>query len=371
MMSRAIKRGFGAGVFAAASLAQMAIAEMRYENGSGGSTLLYGQFNPAYLQFDDGVSTTGAVVDNVHSNSRVGLLLTQPFGSNTLTFNIETALGLRPSSQLSQNHTPKGINWSRSFIRKVDFSWRTQNAGTFSFGQGSMATDGAAEVDMSGTTLVNYVSVPDTAAAFRFRTSAGALSTKTIAGSFSDFDGGRRLRVRYDTPTFNGFTVSASYGEEVVSKNADFTATSIALRYNGEFGDVKVKGAIGYSEAKLAAGVRRNDTIGSLSLLHSSGFNVTVAAGDRKQSGNYYYGKLGYQHDWFSVGKTALSIDYYRGNDRSSVGAKSTSYSVGIVQSFDDARIEAYLGLTKYELTETSASYLDASSVLFGMRWKY
>lgn len=371
MTTRAIRRGFGVGLIVAASAAQMAFADLRYENDSGGSTLLYGQFSPAYLHFDDGVSSTGTVVDNVHSNSRVGLLLTQPFGSNTLTFNFETALGLRPSSLVTQGHTPKGVNWSRGFIRKVDFGWRTQNAGTFSVGQGSMATDGVAEVDMSGTTLVNYVSVPDTAAAFRFRTTAGVLSTKTIAGSFSDFDGGRRLRLRYDTPSFNGFVLSASYGEEVLAKNANFKATGIALRYTGEFGDVKVKGAIGYSEAKLAAGGRLNDTIGSVSLLHSSGFNATFAAGNRKQTGNYYYGKLGYQHDWFSVGKTALSIDYYRGSDRSSVGSKSTSYSIGMVQSFDDARIEAYLGLTQYKLSETTASYLDASSVLFGMRWKY
>ncbi|MFT5006578.1 MAG: hypothetical protein ACI8YI_002205 [Paracoccaceae bacterium] len=234
-----------------------------------------------------------------------------------------------------------------------------------------MAADGAAEVDLSGTTLVTYVSVPDTAAAFRFRNADGTLSSKIIGGSFSDFDAGRLLRIRYDTPSFNGFSLAASYGEQVLAENVDFTSAGVALRYAGEFGDIKMKGAIGYSQTDLSAGGDVDSSIASFSMLHASGFNVTVASGKRNTSGSYYYGKLGYQGDWVNVGKTAVTIDYYRGKDHSSDGSKSTSYSLGLVQKFDDANIESYLGLTKYKLTETSASYLDASSVMFGMRWKY
>ncbi len=132
-----------------------------------------------------------------------------------------------------------------------------------------------------------------------------------------------------------------------------------------------MKGAVGYARIETGAGVVRKDTIGSFSLLHSSGFNVTVASGKRTSAGNYGYGKLGYQGNWFGIGKTALSIDYYRGNDRTSAGSKSTSYGIGAVQQFDNAPVEAYLGYRTYELTETAASYLDASSILFGARWKF
>lgn len=364
-------RRFGAGLLMAAGAAQMAAAELRYENGSGGSVLLYGQFNPAYQVFDDGVSKTKTIVDNAHSNSRVGLWVRQPFGTSTFTFNFETGLGLRPSSLVTQGAKAKAMDWRRTSLRKVDFSLRTESSGTFSFGQGSMAADGAAEVDMSGTTLVNYVSVPDTAAAFRFRNSDGTLSSKTIAGSYSDFDASRLFRIRYDTPSFSGFTLSASYGEQVLAKNVDFKSADIALRYKGEFGDIKMQGAIGHSHTELKNGGDVDSTVASFSLLHASGFNVTVASGKRNQNGHYYYGKLGYQGDWVKFGKTAVSIDYYRGVDRSSEGAKSTSYSLGVVQGFDDVGIEGYLGLTNYKLTETSASYLDASSMLFGMRWKF
>ncbi|PCH75354.1 MAG: porin [Rhodobacteraceae bacterium] len=355
----------------AAGFAMPAAAEMKFENGSGGSVLLYGQFDPGYLSFDDGVTTTSELVDNTNSNSRVGLWVRQQYGENLFTFNFETALGFRPSAGLSQNFTPKGVNWQRTNIRKVDFALKTPRYGTFSAGQGSMATDGAAEVDLSGTSLVTYVSIPDTSAAFQFRTSAGALSGKSIGGAFGDFDGGRLGRVRYDTPSFNGFTVSAAYGDNILATNVTFKTSDIALRYAGDAGDFKLKGAVGYKHVELAAGVTFNDTIGSFSVLHASGFNATIAAGNRSTNGDYGYGKLGYRANWFDIGETALSVDYYRANDRVSAGSTSTSYGFGAVQKFDKYRVEAYLGYRTYQLTETAASYQDASSVLFGARLKF
>ncbi len=349
-----------------------AAAELKYQNASGGSVLLYGQFNPAYLSFDDGVTTTDEFVDSSHSNSRVGLWLRQPFGQSEFSFNFETALGLRASDGVSQTATPKGVDWKRTNIRKVDFSLKTPNAGTFSAGQGSMATDGAAEVDLSGTSLVTYVSVPDTAGGFEFRTAAGALSGRTISGSFGDFDGGRLGRVRYDTPSFAGFTLSASWGTDILSSGSDLEATAIALRYAGEHGDFKVSGALGYTDVKPGGGrADYDDTIGSISVLHASGVSLTLASGDRSTTGDYAYAKLGYQGNWFPVGKTALSVDYYQGDDRTVAGSESVAMGFGALQSFDKVNIDAYLGYRTYELTEPGASYQDASSILFGARWKF
>jgi len=369
-MTRSITRKLA--LFAvAAGFAMPAAAEMKFENGSGGSVLLYGQFDPGYLSFDDGVTTTSELVDNTNSNSRVGLWVRQQYGENLFTFNFETALGFRPSAGLRQGVTPKWVNWQRTSIRKVDFALKTARYGTFSAGQGSMATDGVAESDFSGTTLVTYSSVPDTAAAFRFRTTAGVLSTRFIGGAFGNFDGGRLGRVRYDTPNFNGFSVSASYGDNILATNVDFKTSDIAFRYAGDAGDFKLKGAVGYKHVELAAGATFNDTIGSFSLLHASGFNATIAAGNRSTSGSYGYGKLGYKADWFSIGQTALSVDYYDGSDQVSPGSSSTSYGFGAVQKFDKYRVEAYLGYRTYALSETTQSYQDASSVLFGARLKF
>ncbi|MEP1929895.1 MAG: hypothetical protein ABJJ37_01285, partial [Roseibium sp.] len=263
-----------------------------------------------------------------------------------------------------------GLNWQRTDIRKVDFSFKTANYGTFSAGQGNMATDGAAETDLSGTTLVNYSSVPDTAGSFEFRTSAGALSGITIGDNFSNFDGSRRGRVRYDSPTFSGFRVSAAWGKEILAENNDDEFMDVALRYANEFGKIKLAGAVGISR-RDSNGTDRDDTIGSISMLHDTGFNATLALGDREGAGDYRYGKVGYIGNWLSAGTTALSVDYYDGSDTISSGSSSESFGFGVVQRIDSVRLEVYLGYRTYELSETTQSYQDASSVLFGTRLKF
>jgi hypothetical protein len=362
---------FLAAAACATGLALPAAAEFRFDNDSGGYALFYGQFNPAYLSFDDGVSTFDEVVDNGHSNSRVGFWIRQPFDSGEFAFNLETGLGLRPSFLTNQLFTPKAINWQRTSIRKVDFSWKTENAGTFYLGQGSDATDGVAHSDMSGTTLVTYNSIADTAGAALFRTAAGALSARTIAQAFPSFDGGRTGRIRYDSPSFGGVTVSASYGEEILAQAVDFETADIALRYAGEIGATKIRGAVGYSRVKFGNGATRNDTMGSVSMLHASGFNATLGAGSRNQSGDYIYGKLGYQAEWFAIGGTALSVDYYDGDDMTVAGSQSQSMGIGVVQSFDQAGVDAYLGYREYQLSEPGTAYRDATSVLFGAIWRF
>lgn len=355
----------------ASFLAVPASAELLYENGSGGSTLLYGQFNPAYQSVDDGQVRTNTLVDSGHSNSRVGIWVRQPTSFGAFSFNFETGLGFRQSFLVSQGFTPDAWNWQRVNLRKIDFALKTDRAGTFSLGQGSMGTDGTAQSDLSGTTLVNYVAIGDTAGAFRFRTTAGALSTRTIGAVMQDFDGGRRGRIRYDSPSFSGFTISAAYGEEILVQNSDRKEADIALRYLGETGGFKMAGAIGYSDVETTPGVRLKSTIGSFSALHDSGFNVTLAAGSRKNGGSYGYGKLGYIARWLSVGTTAIAIDYYRGSDFVVNGSKSDAYGLGIVQKFDNANVEAYLGLRNYGLSEPGVQYSDMKSVLVGARWKF
>jgi porin-like protein len=358
-------------IAATAAIAAPALAELRYENGTGGSAVFYGQFNPAYQSVDDGFSRKSTLVDNTNSNSRVGLWLRQEMDNGKFSFNFETALGLRPSAGVTQGFTPKGINWQRTNIRKVDFSYQTATFGTFYLGQGSVATDGVADVDLSGTALSTYNSIGDTAGGFRFRTAAGALTGPLIGAAMPNFDGGRRGRIRYDTPDFNGFTLSLAYGEEILAQNVDLKTRNVALRYNKEVGDFRMKGAVGYSKFDLGNGTDRHDTIGSFSVLHASGINVTVAAGDRKESGNYGYAKLGYIGNWLAAGSTALAIDYYDGSDLTSPGSKSRSIGIGATQKLDAYNTEIYLGLRNYELSEVGVAYADIESVLFGARWKF
>lgn len=349
-----------------------AAAEFRYDNNSGGYSLFYGQLNPAYQGVDDGVASYDNLVDNANSNSRVGYWFRQPTDAGLFSFNFETALGFRQSSSVSQTFVPDAWDLKRTSIRKIDISLKTDTAGTFSIGQGSVAHDGAAEVDLSETTVATYSWIAGSAGSYVFRTSGGALSTNSIGAAMPNYDGGRRGRIRYDTPSFSGFTAAASYGEEILNQSSDLKVGSIALRYTGESGPVKMQGAIAYAHVEPAPGTNYDEVIGSFSLLHDSGFNATIAGGNRENGGQYGYIKLGYIGQWLPYGNTALSIDYYSGNDTAlSTGSQSSSYGLAVVQKFHDVGVDVYLSVRSYELSEPGISYQDISSVLIGARWKF
>jgi hypothetical protein len=351
-------------------VAAPALAEIKYENASGGSVQFYGQFSPAYISVDDGVSSTSEAVDNAHSGSRVGVKVLQPMGEGTFSFTFETALGLRSSAGVSQTSVPKGVDWDRTDLRKIDFAYKTASYGTFSVGQGSMATDGIAEADFGGTGMALYNGIGDAAGSFAFRTAAGALSGVTIGDVTPSLDGARRGRVRYDSPDFNGFRVSVAAGTDILSQNNNDDYYDIALRYGTEIGTTKVSGGVGFSRRERN-GVDRDDTLGSVAVELQNGLNFAVAAGNRKGSGDYAYGKIGYNANFLKAGQTSFGIDYYQGNDFNSVGSESKSYGVAVNQDIDSLNTQVYLGYRTYELTEVGTAYRDIDSVIFGARWRF
>lgn len=105
-----------------------------FENDSGGSVRFYGQFSPTYLSFHDGAETTNALVDNANSNTRLGFVMTQPFGVSGLTLTLETALGLVQTSEISTDTIPAWMDWQRTDLRKFEAAF-AGSYGTFTFGQ--------------------------------------------------------------------------------------------------------------------------------------------------------------------------------------------------------------------------------------------
>ncbi|APG47277.1 porin [Phaeobacter porticola] len=357
-----------------AALGAPAFAGPTYENSSGGTFRYYGQFNPSFQSFDDGADDFSALVDNANSNSRIGFWLEQPFGENTLRFNFETAFGLRSSDGVDQNGRPQNISWDRTRIRKVDIQYATPRYGTFSFGQGSMASDGLAESDLSGTGVIQTSAIADSAGGFLFRSSTGTLSSVSIGSAFRSLDGGRLGRVRYDTPEFSGFTVSASYGEEILRSNSDREAYDIAVRYtNDDLGDFTINGALGAVWNENGPGTKTRDIVASFAALHEpTGVSFAVAAGDRDTGGDYGFAKLGYTTNFLSVGATSFAVDYYDGSDMVTSGDNAESWGVAAVQNFDNLNLETYVAYRDYSYSDTSAtSYQDSSSIMAGARWKF
>ncbi|SCZ71552.1 porin [Epibacterium ulvae] len=351
-----------------------AFAGPTYENASGGTFTFYGHFNLFLQSVDDGEQTFDRLVDNNALNSRVGFRLSQPLGENTLRFQFETALGLRSSSAFGQGDSGSNVDWDRTDLRRIDFALDTPKYGTFSFGQGSTAADGAAEVDFSGTDIIGGPAVDDFAGGFAFRTSAGDLSGVTVGSSIIDLDGGRLGRVRYDTPTFGGFRFAASFGTDILAENNDREVFDISLRYNNDdLGDFRIAGALAATWDEQTGREDIQDVIGSLAVEHKpTNVSVALAAGDRDIGGDYAYVKLGYAVNALSVGESSFFIDYYDGSDTVTDGDSAESWGIGVVQDIDKLNLEAYLSYREYSYDDTSGTdFQDLDVVIAGARWRF
>lgn len=287
----------------------------------------YGQLNLGVISVDDGVDRNTSFVDNDNSNSRIGLLMTQELQDGaSFRFNIETALGFTGSAALNGADNGFDVEYRRTELRKLEVSYSTPTLGTFSFGQGSMSADGASEADLSSTGVAAYVGISDIAGSQSLRFGNGAVSNASIGGTNTTFDGSRRFRVRYDTPSYNGFSGSVSAGQEVLSSGNDTEYYDLGARYDQDYGDYTVDARLAYSFRSSADDL----VVGSMAVLHNpTGLNAAFAAGKQIDADeNYAYVKLGLTREYISYGATSVSIDYYDGSDFIAVGSDTSSVAL-------------------------------------------
>ncbi|MFY0618122.1 porin [Shimia sp.] len=331
----------------------------------------YGFLNGGVISVDDGTSTTTEVVDNSNAPSRLGFWFNNDLANGTIKFNFETALGLPGSSSRSQTSGGGDIEWSQENLRKVELIYQTDNVGTFYVGQGSMASDGiTGGTDFSGTGLVGTVAVSDTFGGFEFLT-GGVGSGVSIGDVFKDFDGGRKGRVRYDSPNFNGFVISAAAGQEILKDDNSDRFYDVALRYGTDFGDTSFKGTLAYAVNDLSSGETKT-VIGSIGALHNpTGISGTLSVGENDQSGSYVYGKVGYQQQWFSFGKTYLSADVFRSQDMVSTGDEGVVWGLEAVQKVDSANVELFAAYRSHSYEQTGTNFSDVDGYMIGARWSF
>lgn len=331
---------------------------------------VYGQLNFGIFSTDDGFSSETYFTDNDNSNSRIGFNWINSFGDGrSLRFNFETGLGLNGSSSVSIDDTSPDVDLNRPELRKFEFIYKTPDIGTISLGQGGTASEGVAEADFSGTSVIAYSGISDLAGGIEYRGAGGAGTGIVIGDTFSSFDGARRLRLRYDTPSWNGLVFSASGGEEVLADSDDTEYYDIGARYSGDYGDLRADARLSY--AWVSEGEEL--LVGSAAVLHTpTGLSFAVSAG-AQQEGNddYLYGKLGWQQDWFAIGTTALSIDLYEGSDYEFDGSDSSSAGLAAVQKIDEYNMEIYAVWRRHEFDAPGISVADVDVFAIGARWQF
>ena len=329
-----------------------------------------GQVNRGVLFADDGVSNETFFVDNDNSSTRFRFTGEGDFGDGwTAGVNIE--IQAESNSTASVNQITQNTGGGSDFLseRKLEFYFENDKFGRLSVGQGDTASNSTSEVDLSGTSIIAYSGVADFAGGILFRDGAGALTMVNVGSVVTNLDGlSRADRVRYDTPSLAGFTLSGSVGADSIY--------DVATRYNNTFGGFKVGGALAYS-----MNAADDETInGSVSLLHQdTGISLTLAGGSVSRDlatdlrdTQFGYVKVGYQTDRISsLGTTAFSVDYSRSDDVAAVGDEATSYSLVAVQKIDRIGTDIYFGVRNYELTRPGSTFQDVTAVLAGARLKF
>lgn len=339
----------------------------------GGTTFkFYGQINQGILSYDDGLqSNTYFPVDNDNSGSRIGLETETNLGSGW-TMGTRLEFGITPSSTSDVNIQDEHGDWSfdKTDIRHLEVSFGSDAYGTFSFGQGSMATDGITGADFSGTGVIAGAAVSDMAGGQLVRDTLGGFTGGKVSDHFDNMDGSRRFRARYDSANYNGFVFSGSYGQEVLKDGDSNDYYDVAARYSKDFGAYAFDAGLGYAWN----GDDEEVLSGSAAVLHKdTGLSLAVAAGrtSADHSSTYGYVKAGYQQDWFKAGTTAFSLDYYEGSDVFEQGAGSRSVGLAVVQNFDKQNLEVYGGIREYKFDNASADYKDGTAIMGGLRWKF
>lgn len=326
-----------------------------------------GQVNRAVNFANDGTSTETYFVDSDASNTRVRFIGTAKATDDlTLGTKIEIGVTSNESSEVSQVNRDSGNFFD---VRWAQVSLDSERFGMISLGKGDTASNNSAEVDLSKTNVVQYASIGDIAAGLLFRRkSDDALTDVRINDSFRNQDGkGRRDRARYDTPKFHGCYFAGSL---VTDERWDL-AFWFGLKGSG----FKAAGAAAVSYRVFQdTGYLYN---GSFSVLHeATGLNFTLSASllEQDNQGNpvNLYVKAGWLARFFSLGTTALGVDFTRQENLPTDTDDGYSISGAVVQQFEDYGAELYLQYRVYSLNrDVAPSVYDINVGTIGARVKF
>ena len=335
-----------------------------------------GQVNRALAITNDGDQSYVDFADNTLSTSRFRMIGESKGGGLTVGARIE--LGLTRNQAVGQgnnssNSTANGLLHRNAFVYFASKKW-----GKLALGLQSTATDGTAEIDLSGTKVASYnTNVFPNNSYYFLQTNqsggtAGDVTSATnnnpkVSSVFSGFDGNSRQdAIRYTTPSFRGFKldVSASQGGGAES----------ALKYSGKFYNTKVAAAIGYTSVEATSSTG-NNYVGTVSALHASGLNATFSYGgkekSRRDNASNVFGKIGYQLTVFGVGKTALSVSYQKTDDDAMLNDEATKWGVEAVQKLDGYSTELFAVYTNMSLDRTGTTFQDIDAGWVGARVKF
>ena len=333
------------------------------------SLKVYGQVNRMLLHASDGTDSRLFNADNDMSSTRVGFKGKAKMGGGwSAGTTVEVQMESNSSSKVHLGDDGDDINTGKETFseRKLELWVESKAAGKFSIGQGSTASDGVAEADLSGTGVISGSGSGGALGAdVRFVDSDGNSYSK-VDGIFDNLDGhSRKDRLRYDTPSIGGFQISTSLQSD--RDDGDSGPWDVALRYGRDLGGFEV-------EAIAAQWTSGDDTGmgGSASLMAPSGTSFTVAyttEDDGDDSARFSYAKLGQKFDISSAGSTAVSVGFM--NAENADGDSGSYTDVAVVQRVKSLGAEFYGVYGVYDASIMGAPTNDITVGGVGARIKF
>ena len=348
---------------------------------------LSGQVNRVSMFVDDGTLNSIFHSDNENASTRWRLVGKAKIDS-------QWSAGLKIEQDIGQSNNSSGVSFTQddctstnsngcedgsigdtSFDNRQMNVWiKSKGAGKLTLGKTDMASNNIVQIDLSGTGMVQYSGANDIGGGFKYRTEGvlGAGDGPSIGSVYSQFDGlSRRNQIHYDSPKFAGFHISASHGQGDI--------WDIAGRYSANYKDagLKISAGIAYWEFGKNTNSFDSGIGGSVSVLHSSGFNLTIAAATQDREGGSaddpvnFYIKPGFQFKATSLGKTAISFGYGRTDDRAAQNDEAENFHVAVVQNIDAAALELFAFWELNSLDRDDEDFEDINIGGFGARMKF
>ena len=373
-----IKTTLKASVAAAALIAVAAPvisspAEAGLANGNDNGVVISGALNRALMYADNGKANDWTNVDGGTDNSRLRILVS---GKLTDTINVggvwEANLPISSAQGLTSNQgSDSGATTTtdQAFgFRKTEVTFTHATMGKLSIGQSSTSSDNKPSLD--GTTN-NNAGITHGGGMMVFDKTANANTTVTAGGSFSSYFGGRRDRVRYDTPSIMGFKGSASMGDDA------FWDTG--LTYGATYGDIQIAAAAQY--ASLGSDTPANQYGVGLALKHSSGLSAGAHWGEEGGNSNAASAVAG--HSWgveagyttsamSNLGATAFSVVYTAADATETDDFEAETVSFHVKQSMP-AGVEVYASYenASFEDNNAGTALEDLSVFLVGTKLSF
>ena len=232
--------------------------------------------------------------------------------------------------------------------------FKSASMGTLSMGAIEPAADGTIDTHngaFAGDNSTYLSSVRTTTSAGAFSTTASNISGKVDPGLDSN-------RVRYDSPSFSGFSVGGDLEHG--------GGGSVALKYSGTIAGLSVGVSAGYEADGGGSSIKG----GAIKVKHSSGIHAAVNYGKQNTENStadpdWLRVVVGYDAKLNSLGNTNISAIWDNIEDRTTKGNESTMWGIGIGQKLDAVGANIQLDYMTFDFSDAVATkYNDIDVVL-------